>query len=119
VVSSELVLCSAKHVYAFLGGTRQEAFPLRPNDLLRHRTALWAMEQGKRAYVLGGGYQPGDGILRHKRAFAPGGEVPFRVAGLVHDRESYLDLATRRAAHAAARGQEWAPRAGFFPAYRS
>jgi hypothetical protein len=119
VVSSELVLTSARHVYAFLGGTRAEAFKLRPNDLLRHRTVLWAIEQGKQAYVLGGGYQPGDGVLRHKRAFAPRGVVPFRVAGLVHDREAYLDLAAQRAACASAGGQEWVPRPGFFPSYRS
>jgi hypothetical protein len=119
VVSSELVLVSASRVYAFLGGTRQEAFGLRPNDLLRHRTATWASEQGKRAYVLGGGIKAGDGIFRHKRAFAPHGVVPFQVAGLVHDEGAVADLGSQRAAHAARQGQAWAPRTGFFPSYRS
>ena len=38
-----------------LSGTLAEAYPLRPNDLLRHRTVAWAAEQGLSAYVLGGG----------------------------------------------------------------
>jgi hypothetical protein len=119
VVSSELVLCSARHVYAFLGGTRQDAFRLRPNDLLRHRTATWASEQGKKAYVLGGGIQAGDGIFRHKRAFAPHGVVPFQVAGLMHDERAMAELASHRVALAEREGRTWGPRAGFFPPYRS
>src|SRR6266542_3409543 len=38
VVSSELILLSREHAYMLLSGTRAEAYPLRPNDLLRHRT---------------------------------------------------------------------------------
>jgi hypothetical protein len=118
-VSSDLVLCSDDHVYYFLGGTLADAFPLGPNYLLKHHVASWAMSQGRRAYVLGGGYERGDGLFRYKRAFARGGEVPFRVACLVHDDRSYGELIARRAVACAEAGTTWMARPGFFPAYRA
>jgi hypothetical protein len=114
VVSSELILVSREHAYMLLSATSAEAYPLRPNDLLRHRTVEWAAERGLRAYVLGGGYEPGDGVYRHKRNFAPRGQLPFRVACLVHDEDAAKELEARRAA---AEGG-WAPKAGWFPSYR-
>jgi GNAT acetyltransferase-like protein len=119
VVSSDLVLCSEENVYYFLGGTRADAFEDGPNYLLKHAVAGWAMTRGKKRYVLGGGYEPKDGLYRYKRAYARRGEVPFRVASLVHDEAALAELATDRAAFAAARGEPWAPRAGFFPPYRA
>jgi hypothetical protein len=118
VVSSDLVLEGEEHVYYFLGGSRAEAFPLGPNYLLKHRIATWAIGAGKKFYVLGGGYAEGDGLYRYKRAYARDGEVPFQVACLVHDPAAYDDLVARRAERAAAEGHAWAPRPGFFPAYR-
>jgi hypothetical protein len=115
VVSSDLVLESAEHVYYFLGGTLTEAFPLGPNYLLKHAVATWAQRLGKRRYVLGGGYEPGDGVFRYKRGWARHGEVPFRVACWTHDGPGSRALAERRASHA---GGAWTPRAGFFPPYR-
>ncbi len=118
VVSSELVLCSAENAYAFLGGTRAEHFPARPNDLLRHEVAAWAAARGKLRYVLGGGYRGGDGVYRHKLAFAPHGVVPFRVACLVHDARACEEQVRARLAFAEATGQTWAPREGYCPPYR-
>jgi hypothetical protein len=118
-VSADLVLCSAEHVYYFLGGTLAESFPLGPNYLLKHRVASWAVAEGKKSYVLGGGYAAGDGLFRYKRAFARHGEVPFRVASLVHDERACHDLAARRAALAQREGTTWEPRPGFFPPYRA
>ncbi|HET6437213.1 MAG TPA: GNAT family N-acetyltransferase [Anaeromyxobacter sp.] len=118
VVSSDLVLCSAENVYYFLGGTMSDAFSHGPNYLVKHAVARWAMGAGKRRYVLGGGYEPGDGVFRYKRGWARGGEVPFRVACLEHDAAGCRELRARRAAEAAARGEAWVPRAGFFPEYR-
>jgi CelD/BcsL family acetyltransferase involved in cellulose biosynthesis len=115
VVSTELILVSREHAYMLLSGTLADAYPLRPNDLLRHSTVAWAAEQGLRAYVLGGGYEPGDGVYRHKRNFAPRGQLEFRVACLVHDEGAARELEARRAAAAAG----WAPREGYFPRYRS
>lgn len=119
VVSSDLVLLSARSAYYFLGGTLSETFSLGPNYLLKHRIALWAMSAGKTGYVLGGGYLPGDGLYRYKRGWARGGEVPFRVARLVHDEAALRELAAVRAANAARTGTRWEPRPGFFPVYRS
>ncbi len=119
VVSSELVLCSATRTYAFLGGTLADAFRLRPNDLLRHHAIAWSLAHGKQVYVLGGGYQPDDGILRHKRSFAPRGDVPFNVVSLVHDHREYDDLVRQRAHAATREGNPCAGRPDFFPAYRA
>jgi GNAT acetyltransferase-like protein len=113
VVSSDLLLCSAEHVYYFLGGTDADAFPLGPNYLLKHRIASWAAAEGKKSYVLGGGYEPDDGLFRYKRAYARRGEVSFRVARLVHDPAAYAELLAQRASPG------WSPRAEFFPAYRA
>jgi hypothetical protein len=118
-VSSDLVLCSEDHVYYFLGGTLADAFPLGPNYLLKHRIASWAIAEGKKAYVLGGGYAAGDGLFRYKRAFARRGEVPFRVACLVHDEHACDELSARRAALAQREGKAWEPRPDFFPPYRA
>jgi hypothetical protein len=118
IVSSELLLSSEGRVYPFLGGTRADAFPLRPNDALRHHTIAWAISQGKSAYVLGGGLEPEDGIFRHKRAFAPRGVVPFEVACLVHDAAACRALVRDRAG-AATPERPWSPRPRFFPPYRA
>jgi Acetyltransferase (GNAT) domain len=119
VVSADLILCSEENVYYFLGGTLADAFPLGPNYLLKHHVASWALANGKQRYVLGGGYQPGDGLFRYKRGWARRGEVPFRVGCIVHDETGYRQLAEARAAFEARGGSSWAPRPGFFPAYRA
>ncbi|HLL82213.1 MAG TPA: GNAT family N-acetyltransferase [Longimicrobium sp.] len=115
VVSTELVLASAENVYSFLGGTDPESFATRPNDLLKHEIIRWAAGEGKRRFVLGGGYQPDDGIYRYKLAFAPGGATPYRVGYRVLDPELYAALSRRRPGEPvpdAASG-------GYFPAYRA
>jgi CelD/BcsL family acetyltransferase involved in cellulose biosynthesis len=89
VVSTELVLRSDRTCYSFLGGTRQEAFSMSPNDLLKHDVIEHAAASGLEHYVLGGGYQPGDGIFRYKKAFDPTGIVPFHGIQLVPDAGAY------------------------------
>jgi hypothetical protein len=117
VVSSELILCSEERAYMFLSGTRADAFPLYPNDAVRHRAFAWGLSQGKRAFVLGGGFEPEDGVFRHKRVFAPHGIVPFEVACLVHDAAACDELVRQRA-RAATAVEPWSPRPRFFPPYR-
>jgi hypothetical protein len=119
VVSTELVLVSARSVYSFLGGTDEAAFDLRPNDLLKYEIMRRARREGKRRFVLGGGYQPDDGIYRYKTAFAPGGVVPFRTGRRVLRPDAYDTLCRAREMHAACDGQPWQPRPAFFPAYRA
>lgn len=118
VVSTELVLLSAENAYAFLGGTDREAFHVRPNDMLRHHIILWTRQAVKKRYVLGGGYQPDDGIFRQKKRFAPGSYAPFMVGRRVINTDLYDRLIERRRAFEAANGVEWSPKPGYFPAYR-
>jgi hypothetical protein len=114
VVSSELVLVSARRAYSFLGGTHADAFGVRPNDLLKYTVFRWARDRGLGAFVLGGGPTPDDGIFRYKLSFAPGGVVPFRVGTRVLRPDLYERLDARRAARRAPGDDP----GGRFPAYR-
>lgn len=117
-VSCDLVLLSADHCYYFLGGTLESAFGLGPNYLLKHRIALWAAARGLKGYVLGGGYEPGDGLFRYKRAYARAGEVMFNSFDAVHDEAAARDLEAARASFEKAAGRDWTPKPGYFPSYR-
>ncbi|WP_248359823.1 GNAT family N-acetyltransferase [Anaeromyxobacter oryzae] len=119
VVGSDLTLASADHAYHFLVGTAETALRLGTNYLLKHSAAGWAIEAGKRDYVLGGSHTPGDGLYRHKLGFAPRGAVPFRVARLVHDERAYRELCDERAAAAGPEHAVPRPSQGYFPEYRA
>lgn len=119
LVSTEMVLVSSEDVYSFLGGTLVEAFDLRPNDLLKHSIITWAREQGKKRFVLGGGYSDEDGIFRYKMSFAPNGVVPFKIGTLIYDPEPYERLVRMRREWEVRHNNEWKPRSGFFPVYRA
>jgi len=119
VVSSELVLVSKFYVYSFLGGTLEQWFESRPNDLLKHRIVEWAYNQGKAAFVLGGGYKENDGIFNYKRGFAPQGTIPFRVCKMILDETGYSELIETRRNYEERKGIYWLPANNYFPAYRS
>jgi hypothetical protein len=119
VVSTELVLVSAQRLYSFLGGTREEALDLRANDLLKHEIIRWGCAQGKKAFVLGGGYGGADGIFKYKLGFAPQGETPFRVGKSVVDVASCDRLVELRREWERQSGRDWRPRENFFPSYRA
>lgn len=114
VISTELILVSAQTVYSFLGGTSEGAFDKRPNDLLKFEAMKWAAKQGKKYFVLGGGYAPGDGIFKYKRAFAPNGCVPFRIGRRILNRSVY-DALVRESSLRNSRGVP----EDYFPAYRA
>lgn len=113
IVSVELVLESDDYLYSFLGGTRAEAFAFSPNDLLKHEVIRHGQSTGRVGFVLGGGYQPGDGIFRYKRSFDPGGVRPFRVARVIGDRTLYEALVDHR------KQTGGDSESDFFPAYRA
>lgn len=117
VIASELVLSSVENVYSFLGGTDPEMFAHRPNDLLKHEIIRWAAGQGKKRFVLGGGYHKDDGIYRYKLSFAPRGATPFRVGFRVLDAGLYDALMRNRFGEAHDRRS--APAGGYFPGYRA
>jgi lipid II:glycine glycyltransferase (peptidoglycan interpeptide bridge formation enzyme) len=119
IVSTELVLLSAGSSFFFRGGTLAEAFPAKPNHLLKHSIILWSREQGKRSYVLGGGNDSDDSLYRYKLSFAPRGSRPLRVGKWIFDDNRYKQLLAARLAYECAQGSEWRPRAGFFPTYRA
>jgi len=119
IISTELVLISVDNVYFFLGGTDREAFELRPNDLLKYEIILWARQQGKRRYVLGGGYELEDGIFRYKQSFAPNGIVPYCTGHRIFRYDLYDRLVENRAALAKTRGETWPLDSDFFPKYRA
>lgn len=112
VVSTELVLCSERYVYSFLGGTLDEYYPMRPNDLLKYEIIKWSKETGHQAFILGGGYGANDGIYKYKKAFAPGDDVPFFVGRKVWNEEVYEKLIEARKMN----GEIKSP--GYFPLYR-
>lgn len=119
IISSELVLLSARAAYSFLGGTLADSFDLRPNDLVKYEIIDWARARGLRWFVLGGGHEPEDGILRYKLSFAPRGAVPFLTGQRILNPRVYQELARRRQALSHTGGVEWTPRPGFFPVYRA
>ncbi|MFA5039002.1 MAG: GNAT family N-acetyltransferase [Candidatus Omnitrophota bacterium] len=115
IVSTELVLYSSQTAYSFLGGTEDEAFDKRPNDLLKYEIMGWARARGIKNYCLGGGYEPDDGIYRYKLSFAPEGELRFFTGQRVIDEARYNELMSARERFQGG----WAPREGYFPRYRS
>jgi len=112
IISTELVLTSEKYVYSFLGGTLEEYYSLRPNDLLKYEIIKWAKETGHKAFILGGGYGGNDGIYRYKKSFAPGTDVRFYIGKKIHDNRVYSELCLEK-------GIADYHDAAFFPAYRS
>ena len=113
IVSTELDLLSEGCVYSFAGGTRAEAFPLRPNDLLKHELIIWARSRGARSLILGGGVTGEDSLFRYKRSFAPSGTRQLMIGRWVIDRDPYDRLVSLHDQTASgARGD-------YFPAYRT
>lgn len=119
IISSELVLISADRVYSFLGGTDRNSFELRPNDLLKYEILLWAKRQGKSNFVLGGGYQPDDGIYNYKLAFAPKGSVPFFIGRRVLANDIYDRLVKNKIEQLPPPKQELLQNSQYFPKYRA
>jgi hypothetical protein len=115
VISSELVLLSPQRAYSFLGGTDERYFAQRPNDLLKVAIIEWCRETGRRAFVLGGGHAPADGIFRYKLSFAPSGQREFHIGHRILNAEAYAALLAGR------RGADpgWQPHPGYFPEYRA
>ncbi len=98
-LSVELVLNSETTVYSYLGGTREDCFEIRPNNLLKHEIIMWARDSGFDDYLLGGGPGGSDGIFEYKRSFAPDGKVDFVIASKVHDKETYQYLIDKCLSH--------------------
>ena len=89
IISVELAVYDKDIIYSFLGGTLSEYFPLRPNNLLKHKLIIWAKEKNIKYYLLGGGYSPEDGIFKYKHSFSKKGIKDFYVGRKIHNIEKY------------------------------
>lgn len=122
-VSADLVLMGAQTAYYYLGGTDEDAFLLRPNELVKTAALEFARATGRTRFVLGGGVETGDGLERYKRGFAPDGAQMFCSGERVLDSTAYAELTRSRSARfdsAAECGDQpdWVDGPAFFPAYR-
>jgi hypothetical protein len=115
VIASELVLLSPHHAYSFLGGTDEAYFSHRPNDLLKVAIIEWCRETGRSEFILGGGYQPADGIFRYKLSFAPTGLREFHIGRRILNQAVYGGLVGSRREE----DPERRPNPDYFPAYRA
>lgn len=115
IISTELVLVSNDNMYSFLGGTLEEYFEYRPNDLLKFEIIKWGKQRGIKYFILGGGYIPHDGIYSYKLAFAPSGEYPFYVGKQIFIENIYQQLVQDRIAE----DINFDVESKFFPLYRS
>lgn len=115
IIATELVLCSEKYAYSFLGGTNRDFYAMRPNDFLKDGIIRWCNETGRERFILGGGYHKDDGIYKYKRSFTHDPDVPFYVGKAIHDRRVYDALvAARKAADA-----DFDESSTYFPLYRA
>ena len=91
-ISSELLLISEDAIYSFLGGTDDKYFDKRPNDFLKVEALNWARIQGKKHYVLGGGYGLEDGIFKYKKGFFPNDVVNYYTGRKILNKQIYYQL---------------------------
>lgn len=89
IISTELVLCSEKYAYSFLGGTLIEYYEFRPNDYLKNEILKWCNRTGREKFILGGGYHKDDGIYKYKRCFTPDPDVPFYIGKYIFNKPIY------------------------------
>lgn len=114
VCSTELVLCSEKYAYSFLGGTLTEYYEYRPNDFLKNEIIKWCNQTGREKFILGGGYHKDDGIYKYKRGFTKDEDVPFYVGRYIYNQEVYDKIV----AHRKAVDLSFTGDSEYFPAYR-
>jgi predicted N-acyltransferase len=91
VVAATLYLHDDDSVYSYLGGADHCYQQVRPTNAVIYDTILWAKRQGKKRLILGGGYQPNDGIFRFKSSFSPL-TAKFYVYKHIHLLEDYERL---------------------------
>lgn len=98
-ISSEFLLVSGDTIYSFLGGTEDKYFDKRPNDFLKVEALNWARIQGKKYYVLGGGYGFEDGIFKYKKSFFPNDVVNYYTGRKILNQDVYNELVKKTNAY--------------------
>ena len=107
IVACELVTHGARVAYSYLGGTLADAFPLGPNEFLKHGIVCDQHARGRRWFLLGGGLSPGDGVHRYKRKFSPANDLSFLIASRIRLPQAYDHVIDRWSATVGAESQRY------------
>ena len=113
IVAAILYLHDDINVYSYLGGADYDHQQVRPTNAIVHDTIGWARRNQKERLVLGGGYQPDDGIFRFKASLSSL-RAAFYTFQRVHLRGYYESLQTEWSKYY---GTEMEKRK-YFPSYR-
>jgi len=92
-------LFSERFGHSYLGGTRDAAFPVSANQILKRQIMCDLKKRGCEHFLLGGGQSPDDGVYRYKLAYAPNGARPSYVGGAVFMPDEYEGLRHRMQAN--------------------
>lgn len=95
IVAATLYLHDKDNVYSHLGGAAYDAQNVRPTNAIIYDTMLWAKKEGKKRFILGGGYRPNDGIYRFKSSFSPLTKQ-FATYRRIHLKNAYSSLCLLR-----------------------
>lgn len=114
VVAATLYMHDDENMYSYLGGADQAFQQVRPTNQVVYEAILWGQAHGKKRLILGGGYQPDDGIYRFKASFSPL-RADFHIYRSVHLPDEYQRLCQAWSMYYAAPLEA----AHFFPLYRA
>jgi lipid II:glycine glycyltransferase (peptidoglycan interpeptide bridge formation enzyme) len=114
VIAATLYLHDDICVYSYLGGADHAFQSIRPTNAIIYDTIGWAHRSGKQRLILGGGYQPDDGIFRFKSSFSPL-RATFQVYRHIHLPDTYAKLCDAWSTYY----NSPLPTNAYFPAYRS
>ena len=117
VVAATLYLHDDTDVFSYLGGADHAFQHVRPTNMVVYEAIRWARQQGKKRLILGGGYEPNDGVFRFKASFSPL-TARFFVYRHVHLPEVYDHLCHAWASYYQVE-RSVNEASDFFPAYRA
>jgi len=115
--SAYLVLHAFSTAYYHFGGSDEQYYEHRPNNLLMFETALWAKRAGFSRYHLGGGVtsSPEDSLFRFKSGFSKSAATLYTYQR-VHDEEIYNYLCQLKKQYEVSINDE--NQSDYFPLYR-
>ncbi len=112
-IAVELVFISDEKIYYYLGGSNEEYFGIRPNDLLNYEIIKWGVDNNRKYYILGGGFRYNDNLFKYKKDFAPESIYSYKVGVKIYNQEVYNTLTKNMNTSKLSNKQN-----SFFPLYR-
>ena len=112
ILAMALFFRSENYLDYFLAASQPEALRLRPNHLLLHQVALWALENKIQKFHLGGGHSS---LQFFKHGFS-NSNCFYYIGKHILDLHTYNTLSRN---HWSRHGQEWLPDHPHFPGYRA